>query len=129
VRTLSRSATLRRVGATVLIVDDHAPFRRFARALLVSEGYVVVGEAVDGAEALEQAPRLRPEVALVDVHLPDVDGFVLAERLAGLPVPPRVVLVSSRDAMTFRRRLEATSACGFLPKADLSGAALGALVG
>jgi DNA-binding NarL/FixJ family response regulator len=117
------------MGATVLIVDDHAPFRRLARALLSSEGYVVVGEAADGAEALEQAPRLRPEVALVDVHLPDVDGFVLTETLAGLPFPPRVVLVSSRDVACFSRRLEATSACGFLPKAELSGSALGALVG
>jgi CheY-like chemotaxis protein len=128
-RARRSSATLRRMGATVLIVDDHARFRRFARALLSSEGYVVVGEAADGAEALEQAPRLRPDLALVDVHLPDVDGFVLAERLAVLPFPPRVVLVSSRDEASFKRRLEATSACGFLPKAELSGSALGALVG
>jgi DNA-binding NarL/FixJ family response regulator len=123
------SATLRLVGATVLIVDDHAPFRRFARALLAAEGFVVVGEAADGAEALERVPRLRPDVALVDVHLPDVDGFVLTETLASLPFPPRVVLVSSREASAVRRRLETTSARGFLPKAELSGSALGALVG
>jgi DNA-binding NarL/FixJ family response regulator len=116
------------MAGSVLIVDDHAPFRRFARALLAADGYAVVGEAGDGAAALELAPRVEPDVVLVDVHLPDMDGFALAERLAALPSPPQVVLVSSRDATAFRGRLEATPARGFIAKAELSGPALTALV-
>jgi DNA-binding NarL/FixJ family response regulator len=122
------SATLRTMAKSVLIVDDHAPFRRFARALLTADGYAVVGEAADGAAALELALRLQPDVALVDVHLPDMDGFVLAERLAALPNPPQVILISSRDAAGFRGRLGTTPARGFIAKAELSGPALTAVV-
>jgi DNA-binding NarL/FixJ family response regulator len=122
------SATLHTMAGSVLVVDDHAPFRRFARALLTADGYTVVGEAADGAAALELAPRVQPDVVLVDVHLPDMDGFALAERLAALPSPPQVVLVSSRDVTAFRGRLGTTPARGFIAKAELSGPALTALV-
>jgi DNA-binding NarL/FixJ family response regulator len=113
---------------SVLIVDDHGAFRAFARALLQAEGFDVVGEAEDGASALEAAARLRPAVVLLDVQLPDLDGFEIAERLADGPDAPQVVLVSSRDASSYRRRLADTRARGFIPKAELSGAALSALV-
>src|SRR5262249_48806192 len=71
----------------------------------------------------------RPEVVLLDVQLPDVDGFTVAEQLAAVPGPPRVVLISSRDAAAYGPRLAATPACGVLAKRELSGASLAALVG
>ena len=114
---------------TVLIVDDHDGFRESARALLEAEGFAVVGDAADGAAALVAALRLRPDVVLLDVQLPDLDGFAVAERLAALSEPPRVVLISSRDAAAYGPRLDAASACGFLAKRELSGASLAALVG
>jgi CheY-like chemotaxis protein len=113
---------------SVLIVDDHSAFRAFARAVLQAEGFDVVGEAEDGASALEAVARLRPAVVLLDVQLPDLDGFEIAERLADRPNAPQVVLVSSRSASSYRRRLADTRARGFIPKAELSGAALSALV-
>jgi DNA-binding NarL/FixJ family response regulator len=117
------------VRPTVLIVDDHDGFRESARALLEAEGFAVVGDAADGAAALAATLRLRPDVVLLDVQLPDVDGFAVAERLAALSEPPRVVLISSRDAAAYGPRLDAAPACGFLAKRELSGASLAALVG
>jgi DNA-binding NarL/FixJ family response regulator len=114
---------------TVLIVDDHEPFRESASALLEAEGFAVVGGAADGAAALEAIERLRPEIVLLDIQLPDLDGFAVAERLATAPNPPQVVLISSRDATVYGPRLGAAPARGFLPKRELSGAALAALVG
>jgi len=114
---------------TVLIVDDHDGFRESARALLEAEGFAVVGDAADGASALAAVRQLRPDVVLLDVQLPDLDGFAVAERLAGLGEPPRVVLTSSRDAASYGPRLDAARACGFLAKRELSGASLAALVG
>ena len=116
------------MAPSVLIVDDHAAFRTFARTLLQSEGFQIVGEAEDGASAIATAARLRPAVVLLDVQLPDLDGFAVAERLAAEADPPQVVLVSSRDASSYRRRLEGTRARGFIPKSELSGAALSALL-
>jgi DNA-binding NarL/FixJ family response regulator len=114
---------------TVLIVDDHEPFRESASALLKAEGFAVVGAAADGAGALEAIERLRPEIVLLDIQLPDLDGFAVAQRLAAAPDPPQVVLISSRDAAVYGPRLSAAAARGFLPKRELSGAALAALVG
>ncbi len=113
---------------TVLVVDDHDGFRSFARALLQAEGFEIVGEAVDGASALAAVERLKPDLVLLDVQLPDLDGFQVAERLAARDDPPSVVLVSTRDAASYRRRLADTPARGFIPKGELSGLALRALV-
>jgi DNA-binding NarL/FixJ family response regulator len=119
-----RRATMAVVGPTVLIVDDHADFRAFARTLLEAGGFEVVGEARDGASALSAARTLRPGLVLLDVQLPDVDGFAVCEQLAEDEVPPMVVLTSSRDASSYRRRLGGSSARGFIPKAELSAPAL-----
>ncbi len=119
----------RGVRPTVLIVDDHDGFRESARALLEAEGFAVVGDAADGAAAVAAVARLRPDVVLLDVQLPDVDGFAVAGRLAALHEPPRVVLISSRDAVAYGPRLAAAPVCGFLAKQELSGASLAALVG
>ena len=113
------------MAATVLIVDDHASFRSSARALLEAGGFDVVGEAADGRSALSAVQRLRPAVVLLDVQLPDLDGFAVAERLAEVTA---VVLISSRDASAYRRRLAGSPARGFLAKSELSGPALAALI-
>jgi CheY-like chemotaxis protein len=116
---------------TVLIVDDHPSFRSTARALLEAEGYDVVGEAEDGASAVEAAVRLRPQLILLDVQLPDFDGFEVAARLrASLNgETPSIVLTSSRDGSDFGPLVADCGASGFVPKAELSGSALAALLG
>lgn len=114
---------------TVLIVDDHEAFRQSASALLEAEGFDVVGQAADGPAAIAQAERLRPQVVLLDIQLPDIDGFAVAELLAALPDGPGVVLISSRDASAYGPRLGEASARGFITKRELSGRALAALVG
>ena len=102
--------------ARVLVVDDHEGFRAVARALLEGDGLLVVAEAADGAEALAAAERLRPDLVLLDVHLPDLDGFDVSVRLASLPRPPVVVLTSSRPIADLRRRVAESPAAGFVPK-------------
>ena len=113
---------------TVLIVDDHPSFRATARLLLEADGWTVVGEAVDGAQGLAAARALRPQLVLLDVNLPDVDGFDVSSRLSSDADAPDVVLVSSRDARDFGSLVSRSGARGFLSKADLSGAALRELV-
>ena len=113
---------------SVLIVDDHAPFRSAARALLQGDGFDVVGESEDAASALAAVARLRPAIVLLDIGLPDGDGFDVAERLALDDDPPVVILVSSREVAWYRRRLADSSARGFIAKGDLSVRAVQALV-
>jgi DNA-binding response OmpR family regulator len=113
---------------SVLVVDDHASFRRWARSFLESEGYDVVGEAADGAAAVREAVRLRPDVVLLDVHLPDVDGFEVARTICRGD-QPLIVLISSRDREEFGDRVRTSGVRGFLAKADLSGPALEAVIG
>jgi len=108
---------------TVLIVDDHPSFRSSARALLESEGFDVVGEAEDAASALTAVRALHPDVVLLDVQLPDGDGFEVCEALAR-DGAPRIVLVSSRDRTDYGDCVECSGAVGFIAKAELSGAAL-----
>jgi DNA-binding NarL/FixJ family response regulator len=112
----------------VLIVDDHPGFRAHARALLESEGYRVVGEAADAASALAEAARLEPDLVLLDVQLPDGDGFGVAGELLAAGPGVRVVLTSSRDGSDFGRLVNACGAAGFIPKAELSGARLAELL-
>jgi two-component system nitrate/nitrite response regulator NarL len=108
------------MGSRVLIVDDHAGFRAHARRLLECEGYRVVGEAADCAEALEAARELAPDFALVDVCLPGEDGFALTNRLQALGGAPAVVLTSSRAEADLEEWVEESPACGFVPKSALS---------
>jgi DNA-binding NarL/FixJ family response regulator len=126
VRTASRDNGL--MATTVLIVDDHRGFRETARRMLEAAGYVVVGEAADAASALVAVERLHPQVVLLDIQLPDLDGFAVSERLAADEHPPAVVLISSRDESAYRQRLAASTARGFIAKSELSGRALASLV-
>jgi two-component system nitrate/nitrite response regulator NarL len=111
------------VAETVLIVDDHAGFRGFAKRLLEAGGLTVVGEAEDGASGVAEARRLDPDVVLLDVKLPDRDGFEIAEEIA-----QAVVLTSSHELEDLRTRLERTSARGFIPKSELSADAIARLL-
>lgn len=113
---------------TVLIVDDHPDFRTFARSLLEAAGFDVVGAAQDGASALAAARAAKPAVVLLDIQLPDIDGFGVCEQLALEEAAPVVILTSSRSESTYRRRLAGSSARGFIAKAELSGPALAAFV-
>jgi DNA-binding NarL/FixJ family response regulator len=113
---------------TVLIVDDHPSFRATARAILEADGFEVVGEAEDGASALEAVHRLRPDVVLLDVQLPDMDGFTVATALGSNGYMPTIVLTSSRNAADFGPLVSECGARGFVPKAELSGAALHAVL-
>lgn len=112
----------------VLIVDDHAGFRARARNVLESEGFEVVGEAVDGDSALAAARRLAPDVVLLDVQLPDLDGFELAKRLTSNGGGPAVILISSREAADFGSLVRSSGARGFIAKDELSGARLRSLL-
>lgn len=113
----------------VLIVDDHVGFRGVARRLLQEIGRQVVGEAGTGAEALSEARRLKPDLVLLDIQLPDLDGLAVAASLTSEAEPPTVVLVSSHDASDYGPRLEGCGALGFIAKADLSAESLTALLG
>ena len=113
---------------SVLIVDDHSGFRRRARRLLEAEGFDVVGEAGNGRLGVEAARALSPDLVLLDVNLPDTDGFAVAEELARDDPAPAVVITSTRDAADVADRVRACGARGFVPKGELSGAALAALV-
>lgn len=113
---------------TVLIVDDHPTFRSTARLLLESEGYDVVGEAQDGLSGIAEAGRLHPDLVLLDVNLPDLDGFDVASRITGDAGAPTVVLTSSRDSADFGPLVERSGARGFIPKGELSGAAIAQLL-
>jgi len=117
------------VRRTVLIVDDHGDFRAAAREMLEAEGYAVIGEAADGAGAFQKVADLRPAIVLLDIQLPDTDGFAVAERLASGPSPPIVVLISSRDSSAYGDRLAHATVHGFISKVRLTGASLAEIVG
>ncbi|MDP9331476.1 MAG: response regulator transcription factor [Actinomycetota bacterium] len=110
---------------TLLIVDDHAGFRSWAREVLRNEGFGIVGEAADGASAIRAVGDLQPEVVLLDLQLPDMSGFEVADRIA---TQATIVLTSSRDAFDYGNRIATSPAAGFVPKAELTGAALEAIV-
>jgi DNA-binding NarL/FixJ family response regulator len=116
------------VATTLLIVDDHAGFRAFARALMEAEGLDVVGEAESGESALAEAARLDPDIVLLDVMLPGLDGFEVCDLLTALRTRPAIVLTSSRDASSYADRLARSPARGFVAKHALSAATLLSLV-
>jgi DNA-binding NarL/FixJ family response regulator len=118
-----------RPGRRVLVVDDHAGFRSCVRVLLESEGFDVVGEAADGESAVALTTELAPDLVLLDIQLPDLDGFAVAERLLAGDPGLQIVLVSSRDRSSYGPLIEQSGARGFVPKGDLSGATLARALG
>jgi DNA-binding NarL/FixJ family response regulator len=123
--SVSDDQTVRRI----LIVDDDQRFRGIARALLECEGFDVVGEAEDGEAAIAAVRRLEPDVVLLDVQLPGINGFEVAERLAAEEGGPAVVFTSTRDESDFGSRLYEHGARGFVPKGDLSAERIASLCG
>ncbi len=115
-------------GLSVLIVDDHEGFRGMARELLAGRGFNVVGEAADGRTALGAVAGLLPAVVLLDVQLPDMDGFEVTRLLRARSDPPDVVLVSTREAADYGRRIPTSGALGFITKSSLSGDTLLAIL-
>jgi DNA-binding NarL/FixJ family response regulator len=116
------------VARTVVIVDDHAGFRAQAAQLLAAAGYEVVGSCPDGRSALAVVPTLRPDVVLLDVQLPDIDGFRLIAQLDAGSDGPAIVLVSSREAADYGARVGRSGAVGFITKAELSARSLAEVV-
>jgi len=116
------------MATSVLIVDDHPSFRASARMLLEADGFQVIGEAEDGMSALERVEALHPDVVLLDVQLPDINGFEVAARLTANGRWPAIVLTSSRDVEDLGFLAGRDGVRGFIPKSELSGAALEALL-
>jgi DNA-binding NarL/FixJ family response regulator len=117
------------VAWRLLVVDDHAGFRAKARSMLQGAGFDVVGDVGDAAGAIAAISALRPQIVLLDVQLPDGSGFDVARSLALGPDPPAVILISSREASDYGKKIECSGALGFIWKGELSGAAVRALVG
>jgi DNA-binding NarL/FixJ family response regulator len=113
---------------TILIVDDHAAFRFVARQLLEAEGFAVVGEAGTGRSAIAAADELQPDVVLLDIGLPDIEGFAVAEQLSTSRGRPLIALTASRDEATYGPRIAENPAAGFVHKDGLSGAAIRTLI-
>ena len=113
---------------TVLLVDDHDGFRTRARAMLEAHGFDVVGEASGGRAAVAAADRLRPDLAVIDIGLPDLDGFDVAVAIRAAGTATHIVLISGREAADYGGRVAGSAADGFIPKADLSGDGLHALM-
>jgi DNA-binding NarL/FixJ family response regulator len=126
---LEHQDDLRPRPLTLLIVDDNQAFRASARRLLESDGLTIVGEAADGQSALHMASVLQPDVVLLDVVLPDIDGFSVCATLTSRQPSPAVVMTSSRAPSAYRRRIAASRARGFVPKSELTGDTVTALVG
>ena len=113
---------------TVLIVDDHPSFRAIAQVVLETDGFAVVGTASDGESGVAATLELAPDILLLDVELPDIDGFAVAERLRQAGSQTAIVLASSRESADFGSLVAESGARGFVTKAELTGDAIRALV-
>lgn len=117
-------ASRRKLPPRIVIVDDDPSFLKTVRLLLEAEGFVVVGEALNGIDGVAAVAELEPDIVLVDVNLPDIDGFEVVARLANGGRSPPVVLTSIRSAADFGDLIETSGADAFISKAEISGEAL-----
>jgi len=103
----------------VLIVDDQPPFRLAASAVVeATAGFRVLAMAGSGEEAVHLARRLRPDLVLMDLQLPGIDGWEATRLLTSLPSPPRVVVLSGGDVTDVPEQVLASGALGYVPKAS-----------
>jgi DNA-binding NarL/FixJ family response regulator len=116
------------MALSVYVVDDHALFRRVAKTLLEAEGYEIAGEASSGETALDELEKAHPDVVLLDVQLPGIDGFEVARRISETEHPPAVLLTSTRPADAYGDLMGAAHARGFIQKQDLSGQTVASLL-
>jgi len=123
-----RYGSIERVELTAVIVDDHAGFRDQAAELLRASGYEVVGSCSDGRSAVAAISALRPDVVLLDVQLPDTDGFALISQLDAVSEGATIVLISTREAADYGGRVARSGAAGFISKAELSAQSLANVV-
>ena len=123
-----RCGSIERVELTAVIVDDHAGFRDQAAELLRAAGYEVVGSCPDGRSAVDAISALRPDVVLLDVQLPDTDGFALISQLHAVSDGATIVLTSTREAADYGGRVARSGAAGFISKAELSAQSLANVV-
>jgi DNA-binding NarL/FixJ family response regulator len=121
-------ATFQARPGTLVVVDDHARFRAAVAERLAAAGWRIVGEAATGTAAIDLVARLAPDVVLLDVVLPDMDGFTVADRLAAAGSASAVVLTSGHERRDFAGRVQAAPVRGFLPKEMISGATLATLL-
>jgi DNA-binding NarL/FixJ family response regulator len=117
------------VKLRTLIVDDNETFLTSARRLLESQGVEIVATATSGAEALDLAANLSPDLALVDVELGEEDGVALAGELRSQSPATRVLMISTYGSDEMHDLISKSAAVGFLPKSRLSGDAVRALLG
>jgi DNA-binding NarL/FixJ family response regulator len=108
----------------ILVIDDNTAFRAAASRMLATDGFIVVAGAATGASGVQLAREHQPDVVIVDVQLPDTDGFDVAEQLAGLELALEVILTSSLDSSDLGALVTESSARGFIPKAELSARAI-----
>jgi DNA-binding NarL/FixJ family response regulator len=104
----------------ILIVDDHPSFRSTARMLFESEGYEVVGEAADGAEAIGLAQALQPDIVLLDVAMPQVNGLEALPRIKAERPETKIIMVTVHDEDAYRRAAAERGADAFLLKKTLT---------
>ena len=116
------------MACTVVIVDDHADFRARATEMLEAAGYEVVGSCPDGRSALTAISVLRPDVVLLDVQLPDIDGFAVTEQVERWSGGPVVVLISTREGVDYGGRIVRSGATGFIRKTELSAQSLARVI-
>ncbi len=105
----------------ILIADDHGLVRRGARELLSSRrGWTVVGEAANGREALEKAIELKPDVAVIDISMPDLDGVEVARQIREAVPDTKVLVLTMHESEQMVRRALDAGARGYLLKSDLT---------
>ena len=97
--------------------------------MLEANGYEVVGELADGEGVVIAVEELNPKVVLLDVHLPDIDGFEVTRRLLDANgAAPQIVLISSHDFSDLDEAVGASGARGFVPKSEFSAEAISLLI-
>ena len=103
----------------VLVVDDMAPFRAAMTAVVeATEGFVVIGAVASGEDAVSATTALRPDLVLMDVNLPGIDGLEATRQIRALTQPPEVLLLSTYDADAAEDYVRQSGAAGYVTKSE-----------